>query len=119
MKLTTSATITSAFVLIAAPAPAAAERLYITPSGMAETVFVNTSHEEAANKIANTCASAGWAVTREMMAVKCEPKMNLFAQALTGERGRLFRDRSPQRFRGRIARQSYYRAEPVPWSLDR
>lgn len=83
MKLTTSATITSAFVLIAAPAPAAAERLYITPSGMAETVFVNTSHEEAANKIANTCASAGWAVTREMMAVKCEPKMNLFAQALT------------------------------------
>ncbi len=71
------------FALLAASAPAAAERLYITPSGMAETVFVNTSQEEAANKLANTCVSAGWMVTREVMAVKCEAKMNLLAQALT------------------------------------
>lgn len=72
--------------LVGAPltaTPANAERWYITPSGLPETVFVNTANEDAAEKLAAVCAKAGWMVTREMMAVKCEVKMNLLAQALT------------------------------------
>lgn len=74
------------FALAGAPltaTPANAERWYITPSGLPETVFVNTANEEAAEKLAAACAELGWMVTREMMAVKCEVKMNLLAQALT------------------------------------
>lgn len=72
--------------LVGAPltaTPANAERWYITPSGLPEAVFVNTAHDEAAEKLAAICAKVGWMATREMMAVKCEVKMNLLAQALT------------------------------------
>lgn len=70
-------------VVAAISSSAVADRLYITPSGVSESVFVNTTHEEAANKMASTCVSLGMMISRETMAVRCEVKMNLFAQALT------------------------------------
>lgn len=82
-KLLLPATLISIVGASLTATPAKAERRYLTPSGLPEAVFVNTTNEDAAEKLAAICAKVGWMVTREMMAVKCEVKMNLLAQALT------------------------------------
>jgi hypothetical protein len=64
-------------------ATALAAKEYETPSGRPEAVFVNTTSEEASDKIAALCAKQGWTPSRQSMQVTCEFRMNGFAQALT------------------------------------
>lgn len=73
-----------ALLLVVVPsATALAAKEYQTPSGRPEAVFVNSSPEEASNKIAAFCAKQGWTISRQSMQVTCEYKINDFAQALT------------------------------------
>jgi hypothetical protein len=79
----TSAKIFALLLVVLPSATALAAREYQTPSGRPEAVFVNTSPEEASNKIAALCVKQGWTPSRQSMQVTCEYKINGFSQALT------------------------------------
>jgi hypothetical protein len=82
MKNTVAVICVALFSALSSTAAMAA-REYETPSGRPEAVFVNTTAEDASNKIATFCAKQGWTPSRQSMQVTCEFKINGFAQALT------------------------------------